>query len=172
MTENNNNSFTLEPHIRDMRNSVSRFLSTAKARQKASGELGCEDLRELIHDQLVEDMIEELVEKQLQLNKKKSIPQIEKKTFSQSQGYLLRLFGTANDEEFLLCSGMLLLYLQERKDSATFNGFEKFYRANKSKPMKDLTERYFDAVLETEKEALFALIEEETDLLVHPSEVG
>ena len=151
----------LETSISELRKRLSAFLATKKSQLKASGEFQCEDIRELIHGELFEDMIEELVERQVNINKKKALLEIERKTMQQSQGYLQRLFGDANNEEFIKASSTLMVYLQEKGHRASFNGFQKFWKANKSKPIKELTNRYFESVFKAEKEAIWDFLEDQ-----------
>jgi rubrerythrin len=160
-TQLSKNSLTLETSILELRKRLSTFLATKKSNLKASGEFQCEDIRELIHGDVFEEMIEELVERQVNINKKKALVEIERKTMLQSQGYLERLFSAANNEDFIKTSGALMLYLQEKGDRASFNGFQKFWAANKSKPISELTDRYFDSIFRAEKDALWDFLEDQ-----------
>tara|TARA_Y100000310_G_scaffold69774_1_gene65337 strand:+ start:1087 stop:1509 length:423 start_codon:yes stop_codon:yes gene_type:complete len=126
---------------------------------KSSGEFECEDIRELIHGDLFEEMLSELIERQVNINKKKALAIIERKTMEQSQGYLERLFSTEDNDEFMTASGLLMLYLQEKGPKASFNGFQKFLSCNKDKPITQLTERYFVSIFKDEKEALWDFFE-------------
>ena len=143
----------------ELKNYLQKLNSIIAARVKPAGDWKCDDIRELINIDSIEECVVELVHRQKQINEMKAKQAVERKTLNQCQGYLDRLFSNLNEEEFLLVSSLMMLYRQERKGDASWNGFEKFVRVNKSKNIKDITARYFDGIWKDEKEALYDLIE-------------
>ena len=152
------------PTATELKNYLQKLNSIIADRVKPAGEWVCEDIRELININSIEECVIDLVKRQREINETKAIQAVERKTLAQCQGYLERLFSNKDEEEFLLVSSLMLLYLQERKGVASWNGFEKFVRVNKSKNIKDLTSRYFNVIWDDEKEVLYDLIEQSTML--------
>ena len=152
------------PSASDLKTYLQKLNSIITERVKPAGEWVCEDIRELINIQSIEECVIDLVKKQKEINETKAIQAVERKTLTQCQGYLERLFSMTDEQEFLLVSSLMLLYTQERKGEGSWNGFEKFVRVNKNKNIKSLTSRYFDCIWDDEKEALYDLIEQSSML--------
>ena len=135
-----------------------RTIVEAVQNKDRSADYETTDLRELVHQDMLNDMLYELTERQLTINKEKSEKSVKLKTNEQVSNWVNRLFPIDQPAEMNTITAKLLYYKQYKGNEASFLGFQKFLDRSAHRTMEDLTEDYFSLVWKEEKEQLYDLI--------------
>ena len=116
------------------------------------------NLEDLINSDLIENHIMSLVATQQERNEDKYKIKIHNKTLEQTQGYIQRLFTELSEDKFLLHSGLMMLYVESKGPDATFNGLQKYIKANSHRSFSEVTKQYFERIWENDKDRIYDLI--------------